>query len=272
MQATWERCVRGLLVFPVRSVACKGGVFAYKIVTGNHTIYKLWFMFIRSTRSTRSTMSTAPMTCVQHNYCHKKCKQNTSDANIHRSGVFYMFKYILKIFITHWKGNWVSAQQDMKTCTQCHNVKTSTEFYSHRARRDGLDDMCKQCKCIHTRRSKDKLSSYAAKLARKSNLPVATITNLWRQQGGQCALTGFPLSHSSEKTLYNACVFYPAPGTASVTTIEYINVGKDKGDPNCPLVLVCVKANEMASGLTGDDLQIFCRALLSNISTVDTHR
>lgn len=129
-----------------------------------------------------------------------------------------------------------------KTCTRCKTKKPFNDFYKHKLRKDGYDEMCKICKKDTLNKTKSSLGSYLVKLARESNLEYSIIKNIWTEQGGNCALTTFPMTHSNKYNIYNAKILVL--------------------DDKIGTVLVCTKVKEMIHNLTYAQLRQFCYAII----------
>ena len=127
-----------------------------------------------------------------------------------------------------------------KTCTKCKLKKEYTEFYKHKSRKDGYDDICKICKRKNLDKTKNCLSSYLVKLARQNNIDISVLKKIWMEQNGKCALSKFTMTHCDKFSIFNAKVIF----------ID------DK------LLLVCSKTKEMLNNLTFSQLCQFCEAII----------
>ena len=128
-----------------------------------------------------------------------------------------------------------------KVCSQCLKIKNIDKYYKHKARKDGHENICKNCKRIKLNKSKKTLESYLNTLSRKEKLKVEELFKIWNDQGGNCYLTDFPMTYESVKNIYNAQIIYL----------------------NDDLKLVTLKAKQMIENLTVSQLRKFCHAVLS---------
>lgn len=155
---------------------------------------------------------------------------------------------------------------ETKICTGCDEEKSHTQFNKDRYSKDGLQTYCKQCKKI---RQKDYLNTFDGYIkyiygdlksnAKKRNIKVEIteidIVDMYKRQGGKCALTNFDMTYikntigdgRDERNLYNISVDrFDSSGDYTIDNIQ----------------LVCSGINTMKWDLSTGDFIVLCEQIL----------
>lgn len=155
-------------------------------------------------------------------------------------------------------------------CSECKMYKSVDEFFhvTHNKYRKEMSYMCKECKKKVRKEKVEELSDAESLLntmkirlhdaknrAKKKNLyfdlTLDDLMNLWTQQKGKCALTGFAMTYKYICNKYKYSV-----------SLDRIN--PEKGYTLDNLQLVCHAANMMKGTFSEDELLKFCNAIIKN--------
>nr|DAE03160.1 MAG TPA: restriction endonuclease [Podoviridae sp. ctU7u6] len=161
-------------------------------------------------------------------------------------------------------------EKEKYRCSECKMYKSADEFFhvAHNKHRKEISYMCKECKKRVRKEKVNELSDAESLLetmkirlndarnrAKKKNLyfdlTLDNLMNLWTQQKGKCALTGFDMTYRYVCNKYKYSV-----------SLDRIN--PEKGYTLNNLQLVCHAANMMKGTFSEDELLKFCNAIIKN--------